>query len=130
MASILPGKATDTVFAKKVHFMRPYKILYSPYKILELVERDIFSTESISPIYPVFLLTVATVFRGGSKSEGSTAEGKFHWDSHLRNTYSIKFESDFSSVTISVPITVYRRICRSRNMRYTLGVSARCPHVF
>ena len=41
--------------------MRPYKILYSPYKILELVERDIFSTESISPIYPVFLLTVATV---------------------------------------------------------------------
>ena len=42
--------------------MRPYKILYSPYKILELVERDIFSTESISPIYPVFLLTVATVY--------------------------------------------------------------------
>ena len=97
MASILPGKKRQKPFS-------PKKALLA---FFWEVERDIFSTESISPIYPVFLLTVATVFRGGSKSEGSTAEGKFHWDSHLRNTYSIKFESDFSSVTISVPITVY-----------------------
>ena len=39
--------------------------IFSPKKALLAVfwevERDIFSTESISPIYPVFLLTVATV---------------------------------------------------------------------
>ena len=52
MASILPGKKRQKPFS-------PKKALLA---FFWEVERDIFSTESISPIYPVFLLTVATVY--------------------------------------------------------------------
>ena len=51
VASILPGKNRQKPFS-------PKKALLA---VFWEVERDIFSTESISPIYPVFLLTVATV---------------------------------------------------------------------